>query len=261
MRGLDLRYLALAAVLGFPAQALAASWSHYAYSDDGFAVQSPVEPTSSKGTFKTPSGVTAPEITYVGREDDAVFQVTVIDLRGAPIDKQAALDMGVKALGAEGQIKLNVEERIDREFGRNLTIAGADGSRSTASIFFVNGRLYELLGKALPPDPNAGSGKTMRFQESLELIGLGAEANRPENRPDGEGPGPGGLGGPRRHGPPPPQAFEACKGKGEGDPVQLTTPRGEVAATCAQTPQGLAARPQRPPPGDAQEGPPTAAGG
>ncbi len=248
MRGLDFRLLALATVLGSPVPALAATWSHYAYSDDGFAVQAPVEPTPSKGTFKTPSGTSAPEITYVGREDDAVFQVTVIDLRGTSIDKQAALDMGVKALSAEGEIKANVEERIDREFGRNLTIVGADGSRTTASVFFVNGKLYELVGRALPPDPTAGSGKTMRFQELLELIGLGAEANRPENRPDGAGPGPGGPGG-RRRGPPPPQAFDACKGKSEGDQVQLTTPRGELPATCRQTPQGLAARPLRPPPG------------
>ncbi len=253
MKGLDLRCLALAAVLGAPVPALAASWAHYAFSDDGFAVQAPVEPTPAKGTFKTPSGASVPQITYLGREDDAVFQVTVIDLRGTSFDKQAALDIGVKALGAEGQITLNVEERIDREFGRNLTIAGADGSRSTASVFFVNGKLYELVGKALAPDPNAGSGKTMRFQESLELTGLGAEANRPENRPEGQGPG--GPGSPGRRGPPPPQAFDACKGKALGDQVQLTTPRGVVSASCIQTPQGLAARPQRPPPGG-PDGPP-----
>lgn len=252
MKGLDFRYLALATVLGLPVSAQAASWAHYAYSDDGFAVQAPVEPTPSKGAFKTPSGTSVPEITYVGRDDNAVFQVTVIDLRGTAVDKQAALDMGVKALGAEGQIALNVEERIDKEFGRNLTIVGADGSRSTASVFFVNGKLYELVGKALAPDPNAGSGKTMRFQESLELIGLGAEADRPENRPDGEGLGPQGQGGPRR-GPPPPQAFDACKGKAQGDQVHLATPRGEVAASCIQTPQGLAARPLHPPLGAAGE--------
>ena len=149
MRLPDLRLLALAAVLGSPAPALAAVWSHYAYSDDGFAVQAPVEPKPVKGTFKMPGGASAPEVTYVGREDDAVFQVTVIDLRGTSIDKQGALDMGVKALSALGQVKGNVEERIDREFGRNLTIEGADGSRTTASVFYVNGRLYELVGKAL----------------------------------------------------------------------------------------------------------------
>jgi len=256
MKGLDFRVLALTSVLGAPVPAFAATWSHYAYSDDGFAVQAPIEPAPVKGVFQTPSGASVPEVTYVGREDDAVFQVTVIDLRGTSVDKQAAIDMGVKALGAEGQVKANVEERIDREFGRNLTIDGADGSRTTASVFFVNGRLYELVGKALPPDPSVGSNKTMRFQESLELIGLGAEANRPENRPEGEGPGPAGPGGRRHRGPPPVEAFAACQGKSEGDQVQFSTPRGVVAATCRQTPQGLAARPMRPPPGDGVDRPP-----
>ncbi|MCH8621490.1 hypothetical protein [Undibacterium sp. TS12] len=47
---------------------------------------------------------------------------------------------------------------------------------------------------------------------------------------------------------PPPQAYEDCKGKKEGDVVQITTPReGKIAATCTTSPKGLFARPQRPP--------------
>jgi hypothetical protein len=42
---------------------------------------------------------------------------------------------------------------------------------------------------------------------------------------------------------PPPQAYEDCKGKKAGDTVQHTTPEGKVAATCVDTPAGLAARP------------------
>lgn len=170
------------------------------------------------------------------------------------MDKQTAIDMAVKTLGEAGEIKLNIEERIDAQFGRGLTIAGRDGGRSTAAVFFVNGKLYELVGEALPPDPGAGSGKAVRFEQSLEFIGLGAEARRPENRGEGQGRdlGPGGS----RRGPPPPQAFEDCKGKSEGDAVQHTTPRGVVPATCVQTPQGLAARPLRPPPGDDPNGAP-----
>jgi hypothetical protein len=188
-----------------------------------------------------------------------VFQVQVIDFRRTSVDKQSAIDLAVKALGADGDIKLNIDDRIDAQFGRNLSIAGRDGSRSIASVYFVNGKLYELVGKALPPDPSAGSGKAVRFQQSLEFIGLGAEDRRPENRADGQGPAPGfgPPGGPRRHGPPP-QAFADCKGKSEGDSVQHTTPFGVVPATCVQTPQGLAARPLHPPSRDDANGPPGA---
>jgi hypothetical protein len=258
--GAGIKAIALAALLLAPAPALAATWEHYAYDYDGFAVQSPAPFVSAKALFKTPSGLIAPETTYTARQDDVVLQMTVIDFRGTSVDKQTGIDMAVAGLGRDGEIKLNINERIDSQFGRNLTIAGRDGSRSTAAVYFVNGKLYELVGKALPPDPNAGSAKAVRFQQSLEFIGLGAEAHRPENQPDGQGPGAGlggggagfGRGGLRR---PPPQAFADCEGKNEGERVQHATPFGVVAAACVQTPQGLAARPLSPPPGGS-DGPP-----
>jgi hypothetical protein len=46
---------------------------------------------------------------------------------------------------------------------------------------------------------------------------------------------------------PPPQAYEDCRGKKAGDTVQHTTPQGQVAATCVDSPQGLVARPDHPP--------------
>jgi hypothetical protein len=248
--------LALAALLLAPVHAFAATWAHYAYPEDGFAVQSPAEPVAAKGVFTTPAGLTVPETTYTARQDDVALQVQAIDFRGTSVDKQSAIDLAVKALGADGDIKLNIDDRIDAQFGRNLSIAGRDGSRSIASVYFVNGKLYELVGKALPPDPSSGAGKAVRFQQSLEFIGLGAEARRPENRADGQGAGQGfgPPGGQHRHGPPP-QAFADCKGKSEGDQVQHATPFGVVPATCVQTPQGLAARPLHPPQGG-QDGPP-----
>jgi len=58
--------------------------------------------------------------------------------------------------------------------------------------------------------------------------------------------GPGGPGGPGRE--PPPQAYEDCKGKKEGDAIQHQTPQGLVPAKCLNSPKGLVARPDRPPP-------------
>ena len=46
---------------------------------------------------------------------------------------------------------------------------------------------------------------------------------------------------------PPPQAYEDCKGRKAGDTVQHTTREGRVAATCVDSPRGLAARPNRQP--------------
>jgi hypothetical protein len=44
---------------------------------------------------------------------------------------------------------------------------------------------------------------------------------------------------------PPPQAYADCVGKKTGDIVQHTTREGKVAATCVDSPNGLAARPNR----------------
>ncbi|MBN2427926.1 MAG: hypothetical protein JXK94_06300 [Deltaproteobacteria bacterium] len=59
---------------------------------------------------------------------------------------------------------------------------------------------------------------------------------------------------PSRHGPgfhgPPPEAFEACKGKKEGDKVTIkTSPGDEITATCQRIPEQLLAVPDGPPPG------------
>jgi hypothetical protein len=47
--------------------------------------------------------------------------------------------------------------------------------------------------------------------------------------------------------PPPPQAYEDCRGKQVGAAVQHMTREGLVAATCADSPDGLVARPNQPP--------------
>jgi hypothetical protein len=52
----------------------------------------------------------------------------------------------------------------------------------------------------------------------------------------------------RPHREPPAQAYEDCKAKKEGAIVQISTPReGNISATCTNSPNGLFARPQRPP--------------
>jgi hypothetical protein len=50
-------------------------------------------------------------------------------------------------------------------FGRQLSILGADGSRSSVALFYHDGRLYQIEGRSLPPG-NATS-DAIRFQQSL----------------------------------------------------------------------------------------------
>jgi hypothetical protein len=52
----------------------------------------------------------------------------------------------------------------------------------------------------------------------------------------------------RRHGPPP-EAFEVCEDKNEGDAVEIVTDRGDtISGTCEKMGDQLALRPDNPPP-------------
>ncbi len=244
-------------------------WQEYAYPDAGFAAQFPAQPILSEGSYRA-AGVSAPSRTYAARKGGIDFSVTVADFNGTSVEQKAAIDDVVKAFAQAGEIKLDVTERIDRQFGRELRVSAKDGSILATAIFFYDHRLYVLAGKALPPNPDPTSAETVRFQQSLEFIDKdGRRPRRPEDgggagfaRDFGLGPGPrgegrgegGGEGRGRRR--PPPEAFADCKGKASGDSVQHQIPNGEkVAATCVQTPEGLAARPIRGPRGDGR-GPP-----
>ncbi len=247
------------ATLG-PGAALAQDWQEYAYPEAGFAAQFPSKPAVSDGSYRTAQGLAAAARIYAAHQGGVDYSVTVADLSKTGIGGSAAIDDAVKTFAGTGRIKLDVSERIDRQFGRELSVAGADGSQTATAIFFLDGKLYVLAGKAAAPDAEAGSPLTVRFQQSLQFIDKdGKPPRRPEDgpgfgRPGGGPPGEGGPQGPGRRRPPP-QAFADCQGKTEGQAVQHQIPRGDlVAATCIRTPEGLAARPNMPLGGPPPEG-------
>ncbi len=149
----------------------AQAWDEHAYPDAGFAVQFPVEPQIAAGSYQTADGTTVPATVYSARQGSGVYTITVAELANTPADQPNAIADAVSQLRQTGEIKLDVNARINREFGRELSVAENDGSRSMMGIFFFNHRLYELQAKALPPDPEAGSADALRFQQSLRFMG------------------------------------------------------------------------------------------
>jgi hypothetical protein len=242
--------LCLTATFLAPLPALAQTWQTYSYPDLEVAFQTPAKPEITSGTYAAKPGVSVPATIYTAKRDNVVYSLTVADFSKTPIDDKTAIGDAEKMVSATGKVTFSVDARIDRDYGRELSIDGADGSRSAVAIFFVGQRLYELIGQSLPPDAAAGSGNTLRFQQSLRFGG-------PGGGPGGGGPpgggrrgGRGGFGGGFGGGPNP-QALAACVGKKAGDAASLTTPEGDVAATCV-----LVARPNRPPGGGPGQGRP-----
>jgi hypothetical protein len=162
--------LAFAAALLAPLPAGAQAWQNYDYADTGFAVHFPAVPAVTKGIYRA-AGVIAPSAVYSVRQDNIIYTVTVADFSQTTLEKDKAIDDAVKAFGAAGEIKVDVDARINTQFGHELTVANKDGSRSTVAIFFFNHHLYQLEGRALPPDPTARSSSLIRFQQSLQFFG------------------------------------------------------------------------------------------
>jgi len=52
-------------------------------------------------------------------------------------------------------------------YGRQLSITGADGSRSSIAVFYYKRQLYQIEGTTLPAGSNSSTSDAIRFQQSL----------------------------------------------------------------------------------------------
>jgi hypothetical protein len=166
--------------------AAAQSWKEYAYPDEAFAVSFPAEPKIETTTYQAADGHVVPARVYTVAQPGGIFTMTIADLTESGLDESAVIEHAIQALARDGEVKLNIPARVSRVFGRQLSILGTDGSRSSLALFYVKGRLYQIEGKSLPPG-NATS-DAIRFQQSLMFTDA---ANGPpgERRRGERGPG------------------------------------------------------------------------
>jgi hypothetical protein len=167
--------LALFAISG---PAAAESWKEYSYPDYAVTVSFPAEPKIETTTYQVADGRSVPARVYSVAQGNGVFRMTIADLSNAELEESAVLDHAIKALAQGGEITLNIPARVSRVFGRQLSVLGTDGSRSSLALFDYNGRLYQIEGKSLPTG-NA-TADAIRFQQSLIFTDYGS------NGPPGE---------------------------------------------------------------------------
>jgi len=248
----------LMAVLLMPVVAVAQEWRVYTYPDPGFTVQFPGTPAVETGTVKNATGASLPMTRYTVRQDRIIYTLSVVNYASTNADALSTITETERSIGASGKVITATGARINRSFGRKLSVTSADGSRSTIAIFFVDKHLYTLIGRALPPNAVEESDDALHFQESLRflednsgffgLFGASSTAGAASTSgtaitASGAG-GAAGAGAGRSRSAYPPPADAACTGKSAGDAVQLETPGGLVAAICT-----LVARPTVPPNG------------
>jgi len=226
--------------------AQAQEWRTYTYPDPGFAIQFPGVPEVQTSRFKTTVGVTLPVTRYVVRQDGVQYTLTVVYYSSTNADALSVIGETARSFSAKGKVSANTGARVNGSWGRELTVAESDGSRSDVAIFFVDNHLYTAVGQALPPNQTDRSADTARFRQALQFLsedgGLrslfgrgGKPGSNPAASPVSPNTAPGTVTGGSG------SADAACVGKSPGDLVQLNTSTGPVAATCT-----LTARPNPP---------------
>jgi len=161
---------ALAAfVAGGPAAAQ--SWQEYSYPAYSFTIAFPADPKIETATYLVADGRSVEAHVYSLRQNDSLLTVTVAELANTGLEENAVIGHAIKTLSAGAEVKINIPHRVYQIYGRQLSIAGADGSRSTVAVFDFNGRLYQVEGKTLP---GGNPLDMLRFQQSLVFTGGGS---------------------------------------------------------------------------------------
>ena len=144
--------------------AVAQGWEEFNYPEYAFSVVFPTNPKVETIPYEVADGRMAPARVYSARQDKAEFKMTIADLANTGLDEKAVIDHAIKRLSKGGTVRVNVPARIYQVYGRQLTVEGADGSRSMVAMFDIMGWLYQIEAKMLP---GGNEFELTRFQQSL----------------------------------------------------------------------------------------------
>ena len=159
--------LATALIAG---SAAAQGWREYSYPDFGFSLHFPDDPKVEDTTYMTANGITVPARIYSLNQETSAYRMIVADFsRRTNLSDRQVIDLAIKTLAQEAEVKLDIAARVSRVFGRQLSLLGKDGSRSSVALFYYQRRLYQIQGTILPTNPDPSSGEAIRFQQSLRF--------------------------------------------------------------------------------------------
>jgi hypothetical protein len=157
---------AAALLIAAAAPVAAASWTEYTYPADFFSVAFPADPKVETVRYQSVDGRPVEARVYSVSQDGGLFKMTVAELTDPALQETTVLDHAVKMLTQDSTIKVDIPHRISRVYGRQLSLAAADGRYSSVAVFFHKKRLYQIEGTVLPGAASATS-DAIRFQQSL----------------------------------------------------------------------------------------------
>lgn len=181
--------------------AAAQSWRTFVSRDDFFSVNFPDEPVVSETTYASEYGATLPARVYAVRNGASLHSVTVVDYSDAEriyrelpdrtdeannsslwlYDQRASVAFAARNFRLRGgEVTYDAWHHIDLVEGHQLQITNPDQSRTYASMYFHDGRLY-ILEATVPP----GALPQGLFQQSLSFLDDEGRRIRYQLFPDG----------------------------------------------------------------------------
>ena len=188
-----------------------AAWKEHPYSQLGFAVEFPDEPTVSTGAYHTVLIDSAPVHIYTLKQEDATYVASVVDLQDHAADGANLLVEAEYNLGFLGDVSADAISRVepgkDSVFGHFITIDCRDDktadqvgqteatrkwfkalsgldcpnkARLTVNLLFHLGRLYMIQGMNVPSadGTTADTPFALRFANSVSLFRADGTRNK-----------------------------------------------------------------------------------
>ncbi len=121
------------------------AWSTFRDPAGVFTVDMPGTPTVSPDTTKASDGKDVPILSYVIDRGTSAMIVMVGDFTRFTVDPGKAIDGGVAAIATSKTIQSNTIDQLDGQVGRIIWFTDTDGNQYSDRVFFVNGKLYQVL--------------------------------------------------------------------------------------------------------------------
>jgi hypothetical protein len=162
---------ALATLVVALAAPASAAWRSYISHPLGFAFAAPGELKIEKGSYRGAVAGARETTVYHFADDDIEYRAEVIDMTGTA-DNAATLLGEAEYLFQDGKtVLMDVFGRVDRQYGRKLTIdLPNNGGRTSAAFWFINGRIISLQATVLPANGDYDTPDMARFVDSITFF-------------------------------------------------------------------------------------------
>ena len=147
----------------------AQNWRDYDYPDFAFGLAFPADPKIETTTYMAADGSAVEARVYSVEHENTLYKMTIADLSNTTVTEAQAIAHAMKMLAQSGEITVDIGHRINRVFGRQLSIKQKNGGYAQTAIFYYRKRLYQIEGTTLPTHSDPASGDAIRFQQSLRF--------------------------------------------------------------------------------------------